>query len=75
MHIRVLRNLGQGLPAFKEGQVVDADEATAEQLLGAGLAERIDKKRKVAFVTPAEEDQTPPAPPKPPSGRPPAGDK
>lgn len=41
MRIRILRNLGQGLPSYKEGECHDADDKLAERLLGMGLAEPV----------------------------------
>lgn len=38
--IRVLRNLGQGLPPYKEGDEVDAKEDEAQMLIERGLAEK-----------------------------------
>ena len=38
MKIKVLRNLGSGLPAYKEGQVVEADSEICEKLCKLGLA-------------------------------------
>jgi hypothetical protein len=78
MRIRVLRSLGKNLPPYREGQVVDTDEATAEPLLAAGLAEVVSDKKKPA-AKPAEEPPaagtpappsplSPPGPPSPPSG-------
>lgn len=41
MRIRVLRNLGRGLPPLKEGQVADVDDAMGEKLVRQRLAEQI----------------------------------
>ena len=46
MKIRVLRNLGSGLPPFRENQVVDVGEEEAEALIGAGLAEAAAKVKR-----------------------------
>lgn len=39
--IKVLRSLGAGLPRFVEGQVVEVDDGTVNQLVSAGLADLI----------------------------------
>lgn len=39
--IRILRNLGQGLPRLLEGQIAEVDAETAARLIGAALAEHI----------------------------------
>ena len=41
MKIKVMRNLGKGWPSYKENEVVDADDAVAEKLIQACLAEPI----------------------------------
>lgn len=38
MKIKVLRNLGAGLPRYAEDQVVDAETGLAKQLIAQGLA-------------------------------------
>lgn len=45
MKIRILRNLGihTGLPAFSEGQLVDADQSAADDLVKNGLAEIVEE--------------------------------
>lgn len=46
MKIRVLRNLGRGLPDFTEGQVVDVADEVAQALIDRFLAEAIEPKLK-----------------------------
>ena len=46
MRIKVLRNLGRGLPPYKENQVVEVDEAEGKRLVDAKLA------------VPTDEDET-----------------
>ena len=41
MRIKVLRNLGYGLPDYTEGQVVDVEQELGESLCQRGLAEQI----------------------------------
>ena len=41
MRIRILRNLGHGLPPYREGGRRDVGHAEAERLLGMGLAEPV----------------------------------
>lgn len=38
MKIKVLRNLGAGLPSLKEGQTADVDDQTGKTLCKRGLA-------------------------------------
>jgi hypothetical protein len=42
MRLRILRNLGKDWPKFFEGEVREVDDATAERLLNAKLAEITD---------------------------------
>lgn len=44
MWIKILRNLGAGLPDYKEGQVVDAEDKLAGELLRRRLAEHAEAK-------------------------------
>jgi hypothetical protein len=65
MKIRVLRNLGKGLPKYFEGESYDVDDTQGEDLIKKGLAE------PVASETPAIRGvATPPeiAEPKPVTG-------
>ena len=42
MRVRVLRNLGRGLPDYREGQAVTVSEAEGKRLLSAGVVEIIE---------------------------------
>lgn len=39
MKVRLLRNLGEGWPPLKVGEIADVDDAIGEALLGQSLAE------------------------------------
>lgn len=42
MRIQVLRNLGEGMPNYKERQVVDTSDDEGSMLVGKGLAVALD---------------------------------
>jgi len=61
MEITVLRNLGPGLPDYKEGQVVEVNDKEGDDLIKAGLAliKGIPKKPKItAPALPKGDDPT-----------------
>lgn len=45
MKLRILRNLGSGLPDFREGEVRDVDDETASKLIDARLAVAVDGRK------------------------------
>lgn len=53
MRIKVLRNLGRGLPSYKEGQVVEVESAEGEKLCKLNLAEVVESKLKAVPAKPA----------------------
>lgn len=53
MRIKVLRNLGRGLPSYKEGEVVDVEPAEAARLCKLNLAEVVESKIKAVPAKPA----------------------
>lgn len=61
MRIRVLRNLGQGHPPFKEGECPSVDRATGERLLALGLAESLPAEPRASPLdeTPVASAETP----------------
>lgn len=48
--IRVTRNLGDGLPRYREGQVVDVSDEECDRLVSRGLAEVLRAVPPVADV-------------------------
>lgn len=78
MKIRVLRNLGRGLPDYHEGQEVEVKEAVGEELARQGLAVILSapapKKRK-RQTKPEAEQSKPADPPESPKQSPPAAKK
>ena len=46
MKVKVLINLGRGLPDLSEGEVADVDNETAEMLIRRGLAQSVEPKSK-----------------------------
>ena len=60
MKIRVLRNLGKGLPPYKEGQIVDCPTEEAQALIDRKLAVA-DTTKKAA--EPKPETETKPSKP------------
>ncbi len=65
MRIKVLRNLGAGLPDYQEGQTVDCSESEAKSLAQKGLAEIIEKPAAHAKSKPAKKETTPEPKPEP----------
>ncbi len=51
MKIRILRNLGLGLPQYNEGQEIDLDDAAASDLVSKGLAEVVLRTVAVPSLT------------------------
>ncbi len=64
--VKILINLGRGMPDYTEGQVIETGDAEGLALLGAGLAEMIEPSKPVvkAIAKPAtlEAVPEPPAP-------------
>jgi hypothetical protein len=48
MKVQVLRNLGSGLPAYTEGQIVDSSDG--QMLVERGLAVAIDEPKPIEAV-------------------------
>lgn len=64
MKIKVLRNLGAGLPSLKEGQTADVDAAVGGELCKRGLAIDITPPTAKAVATePPKEIHAVPEPP------------
>lgn len=65
MKIKVLRNLGAGLPSLKEGQTVDVDCDFGGELCKRGLAIDVTppQAKTVAVETPPKEIHAVPEPP------------
>lgn len=65
MKVKVLRNLGLGMPSLKEGQEADVDEALGEQLIKRSLAVAVGGK-SLKGVPPAPLKAVPPEEPEEP---------
>ena len=61
MKIKVLMNLGRGLPDYKDQQIVELDDSEGQALIDKGLAvkiEAIPKKPKITAPAPDPVDLT-----------------